>query len=161
MKARLLNRLFSRRESTVSSSAEMAVFTILNTAFNFLRSMIVAARYGAGAMSDAYYATVSLLYTPAGLLSDSLTALVPPRSRAHRAEGRESDFLASYLSVTAAAFLVLAALFALFGRTIAGAVLGGLDQGTIGTVQFLLLLSLPAVVLSPLCVDSGQRPQIR
>ena len=36
------------RESTVSSSAEMAVFTILNTAFNFLRSVIVAARYGAG-----------------------------------------------------------------------------------------------------------------
>lgn len=152
MNARLRDRLFSRRESTVSSSAEMAVFTILNTALNFLRSVIVAARYGAGAMSDAYYATVGLLYTPAGLLSDSLTALVPPRSQAHRAAGRESDFLASYLSVTAAAFFALAALFALFGRVIAGAVLGGLDQGTIGTVQSLLLLSLPAIVLSPLCV---------
>lgn len=152
MKAGLFERLFARRKSTVSSSVEMAIFTILNTAFNFLRSVIVAARYGAGAMSDAYYATVSLLYTPAGLLSDSLTALVPPRSQAHRAEGREPDFLASYLSVTAAAFIILAALFALFGRTIAGAVLGGLDRDTIGNVQFLLLLSLPAIVLSPLCV---------
>ncbi|MCE1196542.1 hypothetical protein LWX53_08610 [bacterium] len=152
MKAGLRDRLFARRESTVSSSAEMAVFTILNTALNFLRSVIVAARYGAGALSDAYYATVSLLYTPAGLLSDSLTALVPPRSQAHRAQGREPDFLASYLSVTAAAFLILAGLFALFGRTIAGAVLGGLDRETIGTVQFLLLLSLPAIVLAPLCV---------
>ena len=152
MNAGLRDRLFSRRESTVSSSAEMAVFTILNTALNFLRSVIVAARYGAGALSDAYYATVSLLYTPAGLLSDSLTALVPPRSQAHRAQGREPDFLASYLSVTATAFLVLAGLFALFGRTIAGAVLGGLDRETIGTVQLLLLLSLPAIVLSPLCV---------
>ncbi len=32
MKTGLRDRLFSRRESTVSSSAEMAVFTILNTA---------------------------------------------------------------------------------------------------------------------------------
>jgi len=46
----------------------------------------------------------------------------------------------------------LALPFRHFGRTIAGAVLGGLNRDTIGTIQFLVLLSLPAIVLSPLCV---------
>jgi len=46
MKTGLRDRLFSRRESTVSSSAEMAVFTILEYRPHFLRSVIVAARSG-------------------------------------------------------------------------------------------------------------------
>ena len=152
MKSSLRDRIFSRRESTAASSAEMAVFTVLNTVLNFLRSVIVASRYGAGAASDAYYSTVGLLNTPAGLLSDSLTALVSPRSQAHKNKGKEKEYLASYLSVTAIAFIVLALVFAIFGGDIARAVLGGLDAETIGIVRYLLLLSLPIIILSPLSV---------
>ena len=150
MKSSLRDRIFSRRESTAASSAEMAIFTVLNTVLNFLRSVIVASRYGAGAASDAYYSTVGLLNTPAGLLSDSLTALVSPRSQAHKNKGKEKEYLASYLSVTAIAFIVLALVFAIFGGDIARAVLGGLDAETIGIVRYLLLLSLPIIILSPL-----------
>ncbi|MDX9826447.1 MAG: lipid II flippase MurJ [Spirochaetia bacterium] len=152
MKPSIRKRIFSRRESTAASSAEMAVFTILNTVLNFLRSVIIASRYGAGTTSDAYYSTVGLLNTPAGLLSDSLTALVSPRSQAYKNKGKEKEYLASYLSVTAIAFIVLAAVFALFGGAIASIVLGGLDAATIGTVRYLLLLSLPIIILSPLSV---------
>ncbi|MDP2790398.1 MAG: lipid II flippase MurJ [Rectinemataceae bacterium] len=144
-------RLFGRRESTVSSSVEMAVFSILNTALNFLRSVIIAANYGAGAMTDAYYSMVGLLNTPAGLLSDSLTALVPTRSQAYREKGQQPDYIASYLSVTTAAFIALAAIFAIFGRTIVKIVLTGFNSEAIGSVYYLILLSLPAIVLAPLC----------
>lgn len=145
-------RLLSRRESTVSSSIEMAVFTVLNTILNFLRSVIIASKYGAGASSDAYYATVGLLYTPAGVMSDSLTALVPPRAQEYRGKGQESRYIASYLSVTAGSFLILASVFLLFGRSLIGMVLKGSGTATLDMVHQLVLWSLPAIVFSPLCV---------
>ena len=146
------SRIFARRESTVSSSLEMAAFTVLNTILNFLRSVIIASKYGAGTSSDAYYATVGLLYTPAGVMSDSLTALVPPRAQEYRKNGQESRYIASYLSVTAGAFLVLSLVFIIFGRAVIGAVLKGFGGGSVEMVHQLVLWSLPAIVFSPLCV---------
>lgn len=130
----------------------MAFFTVLNTAFNFLRSIIIAAAYGAGTLSDAYYATVALLYAPAGALADSMTTLVQPRSQAYRREGRENEYLASYLSVTAISFIVLSLGFLFLTPVISPLIFKGFPVESIGLVNRLVLLSLPAIALSPLFV---------
>ena len=146
------HRIFSRREDTASTSTEMAIFTLLNTAFNFFRSIIIAASYGAGALSDAYYSTVAFLYTPAGALMDSMTMLVQPRSQAYRREGREPEYLASYLSVTAIAFTALSFSFLALSPVIAPVIFKGLPVESIGIVNRLVLYSLPAIAISPLFV---------
>lgn len=157
----LRERLFSPRASTKSSGIETLLFSLFNAAMNFLKSVIVASRYGASATSDAYYATVNLINAPASLLSDSLTATVLPRYIGHKQRDEERDYLASYASVVALAFIFLCAVFLLFGNRLAALVLGGFKSETLSVVDGLILLSLPTIVLSPLAVvfDSALRAE--
>lgn len=158
---RMRERLFSPRVSTKSSGIETLLFSIFNAIMNFLKSVIVASRYGASATSDAYYATVNLINAPASLLSDSLTATVLPRYIGHKQRDEEGDYLASYTSVVALAFIFLCAVFLLFGNRLAALVLGGFRSETLNVVDGLILLSLPIIVLSPLVVvlDSALRAE--
>lgn len=158
---KVCERLFSPRASTKSSGIETLLFSLFNAVMNFLKSVIVASRYGASATSDSYYATVNLINAPASLLSDSLTATVLPRYIGHKQQDEGNDYLASYASVVALAFIFLCALFLLFGKRLAALVLGGFESATLNVVDGLILLSLPTIVLSPLAVvlDSALRAE--
>lgn len=145
-------RLFASRSSTLSSSVEMAFFTVFNALVNFTKSVVVAGRYGATSTSDAYYASVNLLQTPAALLSDSMTALVLPRYQAHERDGSERVFLSSYLAFVGIAFAALGLAFALFGRALSSLILRGFSGDTLDVVERLILISIPAIILSPLTV---------
>lgn len=152
MLSRFIATVFNSRRSTRTSGIEMLVFSLLNAAFNFLKSVIVATRYGASSVSDAYYASVNIINAPSGLLSDSLTALVLPRYQHHKTQGDEKDYLASYLSLVLFLFLLLSVFFVLAGPFIARLVLGGFVEETLSVVDRLIILSLPVIVLSPLTV---------
>lgn len=152
MKVPFLQKLFRKRETAESSGLETLVFSIFNAALSFLRSVVIAAQYGATALSDAYYASVNILNTPAGMISDSVTALVPPRYLDRKRGGREKDYLASYLSAAGICFLVLTLIFLVFGGRISSIVLKGFQADTIREVDRLILLSLPVVVITPINV---------
>jgi putative peptidoglycan lipid II flippase len=130
----------------------MLAFSLLNAFFNFLKSVIIASRYGASSLSDSYYASVNIVNAPAGLVQDSLTALVLPRYQHHREQGSEDDYLASYASVVLLLFVCLAVFFALAGPSIARIVLAGFQGETLRTVDRLLLLTLPVIVFTPLTI---------
>jgi putative peptidoglycan lipid II flippase len=152
MKVPFLQRLFRKHETAEGSGLETLVFSIFNAVLSFLRSVIIAAQYGATTLSDAYYASVNILNTPAGMISDSVTALVPPRYLDRKRTGREKDYLASYLSAAGICFLALTLIFLVFGSRISSIVLMGFQTDTIREVDRLILLSLPVVVITPINV---------
>ncbi len=148
----VLTKAFRSRASTKSSSIEMLAFSLINAFFNFLKSVIIASRFGASSLSDAYYASVNIVNGPAGLLSDSLTALVLPRYQHHKEHDSQDDYLASYISVVLILFAALAVFFAVAGPAIARIVLAGFQGETLRTIDRLLLLTLPVIVLTPLTI---------
>ena len=145
MASQIISRF--RRSSLYGAGAETLVFSILNSAFRFGKSIVVAVLYGVGVQTDVFYAAQNFLFTPTSLLASSLNAMVIP---AYQAAKEKGNFAYSYLLGMFIPLAVFACIFVLFGKEASSIVFSGFTTDAKMLLWKMLLVFSPLILLMPI-----------
>lgn len=137
------------RSSIVRSAALLAGLTALSQALGFLRDVVIAATFGAGARLDAYFVAQGLMNLVLGFVVGALAKSVVPTVARRVAAGRRAEASRTVRTAVTACCLVLGVvgvLAGVFAETLVQLLAPGFDGDTAATAVLLTRVVLLATV---------------
>jgi len=135
----------------LKSSGRLALFTVLTAVSGLLADMLLAATFGLGMYTDAFYAayTVPFFVANAAFVIGQAT-LVPIFSREADESGGDTGALCTFFNIAALAGGTAAALGAFCSNYVTSAVAPGMPDEAAGIAGGLAAVLFPVVLFSPL-----------
>jgi len=148
----MLNKLITRKSSVLEATAVLAVASLVSRVFGLVRDRTLAAHFGAGDVTDAYFAAFKIpdLIFNLLILGALSSAFIPVFTEYLYKNGEDKDeawgVVNSLVNIGIVALAVILLLAAVFAPTLAGIVAPGFT----GEKQDLVIMLMRVMLLSPL-----------
>lgn len=131
----------------------LAVFSFLSKILGFVRESLIAAKYGSGSSTDAFFLALTTIGMFNAVVSSSIgTTLIPILSEVEKDEGKEGKqrHLNNFLNIIALVSLVMVVIAFVFAPQFLRILAAGFDEESFKLVTFLSRVGTPTIFFSAL-----------
>ncbi len=141
----------SKKTQATKTVMMLAIFSFISKIMGFVRESLIAAKYGSGSETDAFFLALVTISMFTGVVSSSIgTTLIPVLSQVEKEEGKEGKqaHLNNFINIIGIVALLLIFVAIVFAPLLLRVLAKGLEGESFELVVLLSRIGLPSIFFS-------------